>query len=145
MTFSPRWSAIAMVALVLTACSPETEEAVEIPEGQETAASAMPAAAPSQNVNVVEVVTFKLNPGVTDEQFLAANQKAQEGFVARQPGFISREAYKGENGEWLIVVEWEAPENAQAASAGFGTAPETQELIPLLDMNSMVGKAYTKP
>lgn len=143
MIFSARSSAIAMVALVMAACSPETEEAVVIPEGQE--ASTMAAGAQAEAPGVVEIVTFRLNPGVTEEQFFAANRTAQEGYVARQPGFISREVYRGENGEWLFVVEWQTPANAEAASTGFGAAPETQELLPLLDMTSMVGKAYARP
>jgi hypothetical protein len=64
----------------------------------------------------LELVVFKLNEGVTREQFLAAAEDVST-WISTQPGFISRElSYDAEGDRWIEVVWWVTVEHAQVAA-----------------------------
>lgn len=67
---------------------------------------------------VAEIVTFKLNEGVSDAEFVKIS-KASEDFVSTAPGFISRQLSKGDNGIWTDYVLWQNMESALAAGKAF--------------------------
>jgi len=67
---------------------------------------------------VAEIVTFELNPGVTDDAFLAL-MRPSEGFTSYAPGFVSRKLSKGADGAWTDYVVWGSMEAAKDAAAGF--------------------------
>lgn len=67
---------------------------------------------------VAEIVTFKLNDGVTDAEFVDIS-KASEEFVRSAPGFISRLLSKGEDGVWTDYVLWQDMESALAVGKAF--------------------------
>lgn len=65
--------------------------------------------------NTVEVVVFKLNEGVSREQFLkdaAITQTKVEQFE----GYIDRQLLEGEEGQWTDIVWWESKEAAFSAA-----------------------------
>jgi hypothetical protein len=53
---------------------------------------------------VLELVIFKLNPGVSNEQFLKALD-ATTVDLKRQPGFIRREVRQDADGTWVDLVQ----------------------------------------
>jgi heme-degrading monooxygenase HmoA len=64
-------------------------------------------------VSIVEVTTFRLAEGVTDEAFLALDKRIQTELVPNRPGFLRRTtARHGE--DWLVVTLWAS--DADAAS-----------------------------
>jgi hypothetical protein len=71
-------------------------------------------AAPSDGM-VIEVVTFKLKPGVSASEFAPVDKAVEVQHVAKQAGFVSRESAAGEGGEWLVIVHWRSVENAEAS------------------------------
>jgi hypothetical protein len=76
---------------------------------------------------VMEIVTFRLTPGTSDADFIAA-AKGTEGMVAAQPGFIRRSLLRDEAGVWTLMVD--------PAFAPFGAAIDMTSLnmrhLPIL-------------
>lgn len=83
-------------------------------------------------MSMVETIRFHLRDGVADADFIPLNEKVDQ-YMATRPGFQSRETLHGDDGEWLIVVHWSSPEEAEPTISGFFSAPETQEFIAAVD------------
>ena len=68
----------------------------------------------------VEVTTFWLAPGVSDDDFLALDRRLQTELVPNQPGFLRRTTAR-RGGGWLVVTLWASEAHAAAfdeATAG---------------------------
>ena len=64
----------------------------------------------------LELVVFKLNEGVSRDEFLATND-AVSYWISKQPGFLSRDlSYDAEGDRWIDVVWWATIEDAAAAA-----------------------------
>lgn len=63
---------------------------------------------------ILELVIFKLNPGVSDEAFISALEATTKD-LERQAGFIRRETHKDPNGTWVDMVHWQSREQALKA------------------------------
>jgi len=88
--------------------------------------------------HAVEVATFKLKPGATDDQLLELEARIRKGAIAKQPGYISRELGKDEaSGVWLMVMRFDTRKNMEAWLTNLKTVPEMKEMAGLLDMSSM--------
>lgn len=57
------------------------------------------------NGRILEHVTFRVKPELTEAMFLAAAM-ATEAIVAAQPGFVRRRLLCGPDGLWSDLVEW---------------------------------------
>ena len=82
---------------------------------------------------VIEVSQFKLVPGADESRFLEAAETSQREFLAQQPGFISRELLRGDDGAWLDMVRFESAEAARDAFAAFAGHPGAREFEQMLD------------
>ncbi len=85
---------------------------------------------------VMEIVTFRLTPGITDAAFLAAAQ-ATQAMVAAQPGFLRRNLLRDDTGEWTDTVAWAS---LAAAHAGAETVVRDPSFAPFgaaIDMTSL--------
>ena len=81
--------------------------------------------------HVLELVTFKLNPGSTEDAFAAANESLA-GWLRKQPGFVSRQLSFNEADETYIdVVYWESRAAVELADQASMTA---EECVPLFSM-----------
>lgn len=94
------------------------------------------------SAEVVEVVTFKLQPGVSASEFRAVDKAVEKQHVAKQPGFVSRESVAGDNGEWLVIVHWRSAKDADASMASFQTAPAAADFMSKIDASTMSMKRY---
>jgi hypothetical protein len=84
----------------------------------------------------LELVVFKLNEGVSREQFLATND-AVSAWISRQPGFLSRElAYDAEGDRWIDVIWWDSLDNAGAAAELALTSESCAPMFAAIDMDS---------
>ena len=64
--------------------------------------------------NVVELVLFKLKEGVSEQQFLAAADELNTGFLSLQKGCLDRKLAR--NGDsWVDIVLWETMDDAISA------------------------------
>lgn len=93
---------------------------------------------------VIEIVTFKLKPGVTAAQFKSIDQEVEAQHVSRQPGFVSRESAGGENGEWLVIVHWRSAADANASMASFEKAPTAAKFMSSIEASTMLMRRYDK-
>jgi hypothetical protein len=85
---------------------------------------------------VLELVVYKLNDGVSREQFVATNG-AVSAWIGEQPGFISRElAYDAEGDRWVDVIWWETMANAGAAAELSTSSESCAPMFALIDMES---------
>ncbi len=64
-------------------------------------------------MSIVEVTTFRLAEGMTDESFLALDRRVQTELVPNQPGFLRRTTAR-HGDDWLVVTLW-ASEDAAGA------------------------------
>jgi hypothetical protein len=63
---------------------------------------------------VIELVTFKLAAGVSEEAFTKHMDVVQT-FISRQKGFVSRRLSKAADGTYLDHVTWDSMADAKAA------------------------------
>ena len=56
-------------------------------------------------MSIVEITTFRLADGVTDESFLALDRRIQTELVPNRPGFLRRTTAR-HGDEWLVVTLW---------------------------------------
>lgn len=66
---------------------------------------------------VVEWAQAKLLPGVTRAQLMQLSEAMQTEFIARQPGFVSRQVFLGPNGEVGAMLVWESEAALHASMA----------------------------
>ena len=87
---------------------------------------------------VLELVVFELNDGVSREQFLSTNN-AVSAWIAKQPGFVSRDlSYDAEGDRWIDVIWWESLENAGAAAELAMSSESCAPMFALIDMESLL-------
>ncbi len=91
----------------------------------------------------IELAKFKLRAGITDEAFQNAERNIRNGKIRQHPGYLGRELAKGDNGEWLIIIRWEAKENGESWSPVFMADPDGQAFAGCLDFSSMRQEHFT--
>jgi hypothetical protein len=101
-----------------------------------TFAPADSAGASSTVVPVMEVVTFRLTPGITDAAFIVA-AKGTEAMVAAQPGFVRRSLLRDDAGEWTDSIEWQSLAQAQTAAEILMANPAFAPFGAAIDMTSL--------
>jgi hypothetical protein len=93
-------------------------------------------------MTTLETIRFKLEPGITDADFLRRNFRVENEYMARRPGFISRTTSRSDEGEWLVMVRWTSVEDAEATIGAFFGAPQTQEFLAAVDESTVVSGRY---
>ncbi|MAC45675.1 hypothetical protein [Oceanospirillum beijerinckii] len=87
--------------------------------------------------NVVEIVSFKLNPGVEKNAFLESNIAVEE-FVKTLPGILYRSlCCNEETGEWSDIVYWQTMADAKHAQQAFMQSECCGKLMQLIDPESV--------
>lgn len=94
--------------------------------------------------DVIEIVTFKLGPGVSVAEFRPVDKAVEREHVSKQPGFVSRESASGTDGEWLVIVHWRSEKDAEASMASFSKAPAAAQFMSKIDASTMSMKRYRK-
>ena len=85
---------------------------------------------------ILELVTFNLAQGVTDEAFLAESEHLNT-WVKTQPGFEYRALAKADDGHWTDTVFWQDMASAKAAQESFGQVKSLEGMLNMLDMESV--------
>ncbi|MCU0803195.1 MAG: hypothetical protein MUD11_15800 [Rhodobacteraceae bacterium] len=85
---------------------------------------------------VMEIVTFRLTPGLSDADFMAL-AKGTAAMVAAQPGFIRRSLLCDEAGVWTDAVEWQTLGLAHAAAEKVMATPSFAPFAAAIDMASL--------
>lgn len=64
---------------------------------------------------LIEITTFRLTDGASEEDFLATDQAVQEEFFHQQAGFVRRTTARADQ-EWAVITLWGSAEHAEAAA-----------------------------
>ena len=91
---------------------------------------------------IVELLTFRVRPGVDEAEVRAREARAYEEFAMQQRGILRRTTAKGHDGEWLVVHLWADLASAEAAEAAAGAHPATAALHELAEPGSLSTRRY---
>ncbi len=87
-------------------------------------------------MQVLELVSFKTKPGITQEQVIELNKEVMT-TVEKFDGFLYRSlAYQEQNQTWLDVVYWQDAASAKAAQEKFMQSKSCQQLMAVVDIES---------
>ena len=90
-----------------------------------------------QTVGIVEITTFKLNNGVSSDDFVNSAEQMQTDFLKNQDGFIKRTLTQSGDTLWTDIVYWA---NKESHSKAMQLAEKTEAVIPFMekiDFNSV--------
>jgi hypothetical protein len=65
---------------------------------------------------MIEIMTFRLGPGVEESEFLAADRALQEDFAYQQPGMLRRTLANGDSGSWIVIDLWHTRADREACA-----------------------------
>ncbi len=92
--------------------------------------------------SVLEVTTFKTKSITNTLAFNTLDAEIESTFTNKQPGFISRQSGINENGEYVVLVNWETLENAKASMEKFMTDPSVADYASMIEGSSMKMSRY---
>lgn len=85
---------------------------------------------------VLEMVSFRLMPGVTEPAFLAA-AGATAAPLRDQPGFLGRRLTRSDDGVWSDLVLWSSLPEALAAAEVMMAEPTFGPFMAAIDMSTI--------
>lgn len=91
----------------------------------------------------IEIVTFRLKEGTDVAAFIAETVSMEREFLGKLKGFMNRDTGMSDNGDVVVVLHWESPEDAQASINKFVDAEETKAFTSMIDMATFIMKRYT--
>jgi hypothetical protein len=88
-------------------------------------------------VSIVEITTFRLAEGVTDDWFLALDRRIQTELVPNRPGFLRRTTAR-HGDDWLVVTLW----STEDAAAGYRRAVDGDPLQVAFEQAAEAGTLH---
>jgi antibiotic biosynthesis monooxygenase (ABM) superfamily enzyme len=85
---------------------------------------------------ILEVVLFKLAPGVDAAEFQAAATAVQS-WLETVPGYIRRELAASAEGQWVDIVHWASLDEAMQAADAIMATPEGQAFGAMIEPTSI--------
>jgi hypothetical protein len=64
---------------------------------------------------MIEVTTFRLREGVSQDQFRLSDERQQMEFFYQQPGLIRRTTAVTDDGKWVTITHWDSTDEAAIA------------------------------
>ena len=95
-------------------------------------------------MTIIELVQCSLQPDTSDADFLAAAEEAQTGFLEGFDGFIKRELWKKDDGQWVDLIYWTTVEAAQNSMGQFISHPSTQHFMALIQPDNTTVAHFTQ-
>jgi hypothetical protein len=91
---------------------------------------------------VIEMVTFRLAPGVGEEEFLDADQRAQTEVLYAQRGMLRRTTARGAGEEWLVLTLWGSPDDADASDEACREETAVSRWLACMELPSVTTRRY---
>jgi hypothetical protein len=85
---------------------------------------------------MIEMMRFRLAPGVTTEEFLKADKALQSDFAYQQPGLLRRTTAVDDEGNWIVIDLWRSQADSDACSQRWDDDEVAQRLADLMDKGS---------
>jgi hypothetical protein len=99
---------------------------------------------PKFKIGLIEITTFKLNKGVSSNDFIKSAEQMQKDFLVNQDGFIKRTLTNSCDTLWTDIVYWENQEMQTAAMKFAEKTPQVMPFMEKIDFSS-VKMTLTKP
>jgi hypothetical protein len=93
-------------------------------------------------MGVIEVLTFRLAPGVDEVEFLNADQRAQTEFLYYQPGMLRRTTARAVGDDWLVVTLWGSTHDADASAEAGRDDATISRWSSFVERSSVTTKRY---
>ncbi|MBV6647004.1 MAG: hypothetical protein KI790_16220 [Cyclobacteriaceae bacterium] len=90
---------------------------------------------------ILEITSFKLKEGVTEEDLLKGAEKMQNEFLSNVEGFISRTLTKEEDGIWRDVIFWKDHHVLEETAEVLMKSPAAGPFMSCIDFESVEMKA----
>lgn len=91
---------------------------------------------------VIEILRFRLAPGVDRMAFLAADRRVQTEFAYQQPGLLRRTTAQGDAGDWIVIDLWQSEAHADACAHRWSGHPAPAAFMALLDAATVNTERY---
>jgi hypothetical protein len=106
---------------------------------------ARPSGRPESEVQlqVIEIMRFRLAPDVTEAEFVAADRNVQAEFAYQQPGLLRRTTARDGGGNWLVIDLWKSEEDAAACDTRWEADPVAQRFMSLVDRDKFRSERYS--
>ncbi|RYE33243.1 MAG: hypothetical protein EOP42_08510 [Sphingobacteriaceae bacterium] len=91
---------------------------------------------------VIEVITYKIKKGVNEAEYTRLDSIVQQRYTQKQPGYISNESGKDQNGNWLVVLSWDNAAHADADQKAFKTNALWTKVQQIIDTNTIDRKRF---
>ena len=87
----------------------------------------------------VEVAKYKLNPGFSEAQLIAAEEEVRAGMIKNMPGYVGRELYKNEDNEWCLILRFDSKAHMDALLASLKKErhPSIHSYASIIDLATM--------
>jgi hypothetical protein len=115
---------IGLAAAFMMSCKPSTHTKKEMTMEQ-------------QMTGMVEITTFKLNQGVTANDFEQSARTMQKDFLEKQNGFIKRTLTVSVDSIWTDIVFWEDQQSAENTMKLAETSESVLPFMEKIDFNSV--------
>ncbi|MFK7985946.1 MAG: hypothetical protein AB8I08_07930 [Sandaracinaceae bacterium] len=100
---------------------------------------------PSAAPPVLEVTRFGLAASVDPETFAVRDGEIEASYTSAQPGFLRRGSGVNDDGEWVVVVDWEDTGSAEASMARFMSTESVSDYAAMIDGEGMSMARYLAP
>jgi heme-degrading monooxygenase HmoA len=87
-------------------------------------------------MSVVEVTTFRLADGVSDESFLSLDRRVQTELVPNRAGFLRRTTAR-HGDDWVVVTLWASDDDAAAYQRAVDGDPLQAEFEHCLEAGTL--------
>ena len=85
---------------------------------------------------VLEIVKWRSNPQVSDEEMIAAVD-AMVVDLKKLNGFLDQTLYKNHHGDWIDIYYWETEKDAHDSNTRMADKETFKNLIALIDTDSV--------
>jgi len=91
---------------------------------------------------MIKIAPFRLKSDTDPTAFAVQDRRVQDEYITEQPGFRSRESAVADDGERVVVIQWETAEDADASMQKFETDRLAADFMALVDPSSMSTKRF---
>lgn len=91
---------------------------------------------------VIEIITYKIKKGVKQSAYTRLDSIVQQRYTQKQPGFISKESGKDQQGNWLVVLSWDNVAHANADQKALSTNPLWKSVQQIIDTSTIDSKQF---
>jgi hypothetical protein len=91
---------------------------------------------------MIEIMRFRLAPGVDEDEFAAADSRVQSDFAYQRPGLLRRTTARGPGGNWIVIDLWRSAADADATEALWGRDPVTAAFMSFIEARSVETERY---